>query len=208
MAAFLGGRDRLHPLTRARPRRRSLGTIFQPFSAQVWLMHLFMMAAVGLAIVAMEATADGLPAARAAHRRAGSSCARPLDGALRGAHAAVVHFLFYAPRHRPRTAGGRLALAALSFHALVMSASYQAALAGFMSTSAPLPTEVGGFAAVERAALPPRPGDRVCMLQAAQGLFPTLDPRQVVTAAPSWPALEVAGLLHHIAACSRRIIRA
>ena len=164
--------------THRAPAPRSLGKIFEPFSAQVWIVHFFFMAVVGLAILVMEATAHGLPPPVTGGPT--GAVAHSLDSALRSIHASVLHFLFYSPRHRPSTPGGRLALAALAFHVLVMSASYQAALAGLLATSAPLPTEVGSFGAVEHSALPPRPQGRVCMLEAVKGLFPTLDPTQVV----------------------------
>ncbi len=131
-----------------------------------------------IAIVAMEATASDRRA-RAVGRRAPAQAKNHTEAAMLGVLDSVYHFLYYVPCHRPRTPGGKLALLALAFHTVVMSASYQAALAGFLYTSYPLPVNVPDFGTVERSSLPPPPPGRVCMLQASQGLFPMLDSSQV-----------------------------
>ena len=66
----------------------------------------------------------------------------------------------------------------------------QAALAGLIATSSPVPVAVPSFAAVRRSPLPPAPAGRLCVLEAARGLFPSLDARQLLGFEGYGPALE------------------
>jgi hypothetical protein len=65
-----------------------------------------------------------------------------LNGLIKGVWAAFTHFLWNGPKHDPRTPMGKLALFALSFHTLIIAASYTASLAGFLATSSTVPIEV------------------------------------------------------------------
>ena len=64
-----------------------------------------------------------------------------LNGLIKSTFASLVHFLWNGPKHDPRTPMGKLALFALSFHTLVVAASYTASLAGFLATSSTLPIQ-------------------------------------------------------------------
>ena len=68
-----------------------------------------------------------------------------LNGLIKGVWAAFMHFLWNGPKHDPRTPMGKLALFALSFHTLIIAASYTASLAGFLATSSTVPIEVVAF---------------------------------------------------------------
>ncbi len=128
--------------------RFSLGTILLPLSPDVWLLHVSMMVAGAACILFMESTANLV-------RRVGGLVddnqpdpdAEPLPSInpnefLKSFYASFAHFLWNGPKHAPRTAMGKLALCALSFHTLVIAASYTASLAGFLATSSTLPIEV------------------------------------------------------------------
>ena len=120
--------------------RFSLATIFLPLSRDVWLLHIAMMVVGAACILVMEATANHV-------RRAGGCVdAEALPSInpnefLKGFFASFAHFLWNGPKHDPRTPMGKLALFALSFHTLVIAASYTASLAGFLATSSTLPIQ-------------------------------------------------------------------
>ena len=163
-----------------------MSTIFLPLSWQVWLLHLAMIALGGTAIAVIEATSiDRIQRRRTARGRRietpGAGVGEEggeADGAdsdtgcgpsalLLSVYAAVIQFLWNGPQHEARTAGGKLALLALSFHTLVIAASYTASLAGFLASSTTLPVEVYSFAQM-RSSSPSSVKGRLCVLQAAQ----------------------------------------
>ena len=129
---------------------RSLATIFLPLTPMVWVLHAVMMVFGGAVLLFIEATAayvrraaDGDPSAGEGDGGDGDSpphlCVNEL---LKSVYESLVHFLWNGPKHDPRTATGKLALFALSFHTLVIAASYTASLAGFLATSYSAPIEV------------------------------------------------------------------
>jgi hypothetical protein len=125
----------------------SLGTIFLPLDLNVWLLHIAMMVAGAAILLFIEATGDYVRRSGSESRcDPGYDTAHPpnlsLNGLIKGVWAAFTHFLWNGPKHDPRTAMGKLALFALSFHTLVIAASYTASLAGFLATSSTLPVEV------------------------------------------------------------------
>ena len=124
-----------------------MATIFLPLSLDVWLLHVAMMGFGGAAILFMEATASRLRCAGCVdygEQEEGADGEPHLspNGLLKTFFASLVHFLWNGPKHAPRTAMGKLALFALSFHTLVIAASYTASLAGFLATSSTLPIQV------------------------------------------------------------------
>ena len=101
-----------------------------------------MMAIGGAALLFIEATASYARSGEQAGDDADEAPPRlSLNGLLKSFHASVIHFLWNGPKHDPRTAMGKLALFALSFHTLVIAASYTASLASFLATSSTLPIE-------------------------------------------------------------------
>ena len=67
----------------------------------------------------------------------------------------------------PRHIAGKLALFALSFHVLIITASYTASLAGYLATSNPVPVEVLTFQSIETSPLTSIQG-KLCVLQSAE----------------------------------------
>ena len=153
---------------------RSLATIFLPLTWQVWLLHAAMMVLGGVAIVVIEATDPALLSRGGAAPAEGSDDGEEEaqyhctpNGLLKSIHAASVHFLWNGPKHEPRTASGKLALLALSFHTLIIAASYTASLAGFLASSATLPVKVYSFKEIQNSPLGSFTG-KLCVLQSAQ----------------------------------------
>ena len=90
-----------------------------------------------------------------------------LNGLIKGVWAAFTHFLWNGPKHDPRTPMGKLALFALSFHTLIIAASYTASLAGFLASSTTLPIKVYSFKQIQDSPLDSFTG-KLCVLQSAQ----------------------------------------
>ena len=148
-----------------------MGTIFLPLTWQVWLLHLLMIVFGGLAIVAMEATSkDSLLNAHMDQREENSEGDYSPNGILMSTYKSIIHFLWNGPVHMPNTGGGKLALFGLSFHTLIIAASYTASLAGFLSTSSTLPIEIYSFQEVQSSG-PSSVKGKLCVLQSAQVRF-------------------------------------
>jgi hypothetical protein len=120
----------------------------------VWLLHIAMMIAGAAILLFIEATGNyvrcgGENGGAAADDVSGTirednepTPNFSLNGLIKGVWAAFMHFLWNGPKHDPRTPMGKLALFALSFHTLIIAASYTASLAGFLATSSTVPIEV------------------------------------------------------------------
>jgi hypothetical protein len=149
-------------------------SIFQPFTWDVWVLHVGMMVFGAFAILFMEATGltvrrlfipaedDDLPT-----DDDGKPMRLSANGMLKSFFASLTHFLWNGPKHEPQTAAGKVALFALSFHTLIVAASYTASLAGFLATSSPVPVVVLSFDSIKTSPLTSLTG-RLCVLQSAQ----------------------------------------
>ena len=152
---------------------RSLATIFLPLTWQVWVLHVAIMCFGGAVILFIEATAAYVraPGCGGGHEDEGDEEGEPvelsLDGLLKSIYAALIHFLWNGPKHEPRTHLGRIALFALSFHTLVIAASYTASLAGFLATPVSVPLVVLSFKSIQTSPLTSLEG-RLCVLQSAE----------------------------------------
>ena len=148
-----------------------MGNIFMPLTWQVWVLHAFLVTFCGAAIWLMEATSPaelgrysakwrqrrGSAFTRALLGRPSGEHDRPLveggdsnelrsvDGLLTSIYAAWHVFFWNGPFHEPRTAGGKLAQFALSFHVLIITSSYTASLAGYLATRYAEPVLVPSF---------------------------------------------------------------
>ena len=159
-------------------------SIFQPFSWAVWALHVAMMIFGAAAILFMEATGkhvrslllDGDP--DAADGEGGKRMRLSANGMIKSAFASLTHFLWNGPKHDPQSVAGKVALFALSFHTLIVAASYTASLAGFLATSSPVPVVVLSFDSIRTSPIASITG-RLCVLQSAQasGANPELDIR-------------------------------
>jgi hypothetical protein len=133
-------------------------------------MHAIMMIVGGTAILLMEATGDYVGSRAAADDAGdgeGGGEGLSVDGVLETVFAAVAQFLWNGPKHAPQTVGGKVALFALSFHTLVIGASYTASLTGILSTSYKEPVVVLAFSSIKKSPLTSITG-KLCVLQSAQ----------------------------------------
>jgi hypothetical protein len=153
-----------------------MATIALPLTWQVWVLHGVTMLLGAAAILFMEATGaylraggDDEPSGEGEGER---RMRLSVNGLTKSVFAALVHFLWNGPKHDPRTTGGKLALAGLSLHTLIISASYTASLAGFLATSTPIPVVVLSFSSIQSSPLTSIAG-KLCVLQSAQVAPPT-----------------------------------
>ncbi len=166
----------------------SLATIFLPLTLQVWLLHVAMMIFGAAAILFMEATGAYLrgpgddadsDSAGGGSEGGGGGMRISANGLLKSVYAALIHFLWNGPKHDTKTVGGKLALLGLSFHTLIIAASYTASLAGYLSTPSTVPIVVLSFDSIQSSPLTSLAG-KLCVLQSAQASGATLPTRSLM----------------------------
>jgi hypothetical protein len=150
----------------------SLYSIFQPFTWEVWALHVAMMVFGAAAILFMEATGkhvrtlliDGDPDDDG---EGGKPMRLSANGFVKSVFASLTHFLWNGPKHDPQSVAGKAALFALSFHTLIIAASYTASLAGFLATSSPIPIIVTSYHSIKISPITSLTG-KLCVLEASQ----------------------------------------
>ncbi len=155
-------------------------SIFQPFTWEVWALHVAMMVFGAFAILFMEATGKRMEATgkhvrsllidadpEADDGEGGKPMRLSANGLIKSVFASLTHFLWNGPKHDPQSVSGKVALFALSFHTLIIAASYTASLAGFLATSTPVPVVVLSFDSIKTSPLASLTG-RLCVLESAQ----------------------------------------
>ena len=159
-------------------------SIFQPFRWEVWALHIAMMFFGAAAILFMEVTGKHVrhllidPDPDADDGEGGKPMRLSANGLIKSFFASFTHFLWNGPKHGPQSAAGKAALFALSFHTLIVAASYTASLAGFLATSSPVPVVVLSYDSIRTSPIASITG-RLCVLESAQasGANPELDIR-------------------------------
>ena len=91
------------------------------------------------------------------------------NGAIKSMFASATHFLWNGPKHAVHTAMGKLALSALSFHTVIIAASYTASLAAFLATYRQLSVVVDSFEQIRNPLTSfTSLAGKLCLLQSSQ----------------------------------------